>query len=290
MRPFEKNDIVVKSHAKINLSLRVIGKNEEGYHELEMVNLPLELHDVIEVEKDNDSISTYTICDDVALANHRHNLCTKAVEALRNKYHFKDNFLISIHKEIPFAAGLGGGSSNAAAVIKTIAELSKLKAKEEDLVDVGLSIGADVPFFLTNKPAKVTGIGQINEPITVKKQYFCLIVKPEEGLSTKAVYDICDNFERENIDTDSVIKALRTGDDELLAASIGNDLFKPASSILPKVGEIVKKLKDRGFPISGMSGGGSACFALSMDLKKLKVALKTFDKEGYVTRLTKVII
>lgn len=290
MHLFEKTQIVAKSYAKINLSLKVVGKNQEGYHLLEMVNLPLELHDVIEINRDDHASSTHTICDDVALNNHRHNLCTKAVEAMREKYKFKENFLISIHKEIPFAAGLGGGSSNAAAVIKSLATLLKINATKEDLVSIGLDIGADVPFFLDNKPAKVTGIGEIVEPIQVKKQYFCLVVKPEEGLSTKAVYEICDNFGHADIDTESVIRALKEGDDDLLAKSIGNDLYSPAAKLLPEVKTIVDSLKGYGLTISGMSGSGSACFALSTDMKLLKAAYKHFEKDGYIVKLAKVII
>lgn len=290
MHLFEKTQIVAKSYAKINLSLKIVGKNQEGYHLLEMVNLPLELHDVIEINRDDHANSTHTICDDVALNNHRHNLCTKAVEVMREKYKFKENFLISIHKEIPFAAGLGGGSSNAAAVIKSLATLLKINATKEDLISIGLDIGADVPFFLDNKPAKVTGIGEIVEPIQVKKQYFCLVVKPEEGLSTKAVYEICDNFGHADIDTESVIRALKEGDDDLLAKSIGNDLYSPAAKLLPEVKTIVDSLKGFGLTISGMSGSGSACFALSTDMKLLKAAYKHFEKDGYIVKLAKVII
>lgn len=289
MMLFSKNTLTVKSFAKINVSLRVLAPRPDEYHDLEMVNLPLELHDVIEVEKVPDLPDTFITCDDIGLSNARHNLCTKAVEAMRNEYRFKDNFNISIHKEIPFAAGLGGGSSNAAAVMMSLVSLLHLKADPSVLNRVGQSIGADVPFFLLNKPAIVTGIGENIQLIPVKKQYNCLIVKPQEGLSTKDVFAVCDRFERNKIETQNVVTALNNGDDGLLAANLGNDLYEPAKSLLPKVGTLVEGLKKDGFSIVSMSGSGSSVFVLSDDVKKLKDAAKKYEKMGYIVALTRTM-
>jgi 4-diphosphocytidyl-2C-methyl-D-erythritol kinase len=287
---FARNSLVVKSYAKINVSLRVLSKRPDEYHELEMVNLPLELHDVIEIEKASMVPDTFITCDDIGLANARHNLCKKAVDAMRNEYHFSDNFNIHIHKEIPFAAGLGGGSSNAAAVILAIVDLLHIKADPVILSQVGKSIGADVPFFLLNKPALVTGIGEKIQIIRVLNSYYCLIVKPVQGLSTTSVFAVADNFVRTPIDTQNVIKALGTGNDDLLANSIGNDLYAPAKSLLPEIETIVHSLQENGFSIVSMSGSGSAVFALSLDQKKIKEAAKKYEKLGYVVRLTKTSI
>jgi 4-diphosphocytidyl-2-C-methyl-D-erythritol kinase len=286
---FQKNSLSVKSYAKINVSLRVLAKREDGYHDLEMVNLPLELHDVIEIERMH-APDTYVTCDDIALSSAHHNLCAKAVEAMRNEFGFKDNFNISIHKEIPFAAGLGGGSSNAAAVMLSLASLLHLKTTPEQLNKVALSIGADVPFFMSNKPAKVTGIGEKIEVIPVKKAYNCLIVKPEQGLSTTDVFAIADKFEKQPIDTPNVVKALAVGDDALLAKSIGNDLYLPAKSLLPEVGKIVEGLKADGIDLVCMSGSGSSVYALSSDPKILAKAARKYLGLGYIVRLTKTMI
>lgn len=284
---FRKHSLVVSSYGKINLSLRVLNKKEDSYHNLEMVTLPLALHDVIEVSYVPHAEDTYITCDDIGLSNLHHNLCTKAVDAMRKEFGFKENFNISIHKEIPFAAGLGGGSSNAAAVMKALVDLLQIKTDMDTLVRVGASIGADVPFFLYGKPAFVSGIGEVVSPIEVKKSYFCLLIKPKEGLSTKAVFEACDGFERTAIETKTVIEALKTGDNDLLAKNIGNDLYHPAVSLLPVVKEIVEKLKDSGLPISMMTGSGSACFALSDDVKKLKTLCKYFSDKGCFAAITK---
>lgn len=288
---FERHTLTVKSYAKINVSLRVLSKRPDGYHELEMVNLPLELHDVITIEKTPAGSGLYITCDDVALSNTRHNLCTKMTVAMKERFGVSDDYNIQIHKEIPFAAGMGGGSSNASAVMKAMVELSHINATAEELVALGASLGADIPFFMYGKPCLVRGIGEQLTPITAKKKYFCLIVKPEEGLSTKAVYEACDNFERsDKINTKNVIDALKFGDDALLAHSIGNDLYAPGITLCPKVGDIVNQLKADGLAISNMTGSGSACFALSMDQKKLKEEARKFEKQGMQTILTKIIV
>lgn len=287
---FRRNSMVVRSYGKINLSLRVLSKKEDNYHYLEMVTLPIDLHDVIEIVIDRNNVDTHITCDDIGLSNMHHNLCTKAVDAMRKEFGFRDNFNISIHKEIPFAAGLGGGSSNAAAVMKALNSLLSLNADRETLIRIGASIGADVPFFLDMKPALVTGIGEVLTPITVKKQYLCLVVKPPKGLSTKAVFEASEGFERSKIETSEVLRALQTGDDALLAANVGNDLYAPAVSLLPEVKTIVEDLRSWDLPISSMTGSGSSCFALSDDIKKLRHAADRMREKGYFTALTKIIV
>ena len=286
---FRKNTEIVKSRAKINLSLKIVKTREDGYHELEMVMIPLELHDIIEITREPSLMDTYITCDDVGLAHLHNNLCTKAVEAMRKEFGFKDNFNINIHKEIPFAAGLGGGSSNAAAVITSIIKILNLKADPEVINRVALSIGADVPFFIEGKPSFVTGLGEQLKEISVKSTYHCLIVKPQKGLSTKEVYEVSDSCEKTSINSADVLEALKMDDFAKLSASIGNDLYLPATQILPEVKDVVEQLKSAGFPVAAMTGSGSACFGLSKDAHFVKEAAKKFKNLGYVVRVTKTI-
>lgn len=282
--------MISRSYAKINLSLKIKGKKDDGYHLLEMVNLPLQLHDIIEFSLLPSQQDTYITCDDIGLSNLKDNLCKKAFVLLKEKYDFKQNFSIHIHKEIPFAAGLGGGSSNAACVLSTLNSALKLRANMQDLEEIGVKIGADVPFFLEGKPRKVCGIGDILSPISVKKEYHCLIVKPEKGLSTKKVYAKYDESPSSSLaNTEMVIKGLETGDEALIAKSIGNDLFAPGNLLCPEVGEIYGQIQERGLYISGMTGSGSACFALSTNVHELKDAAKYFEKKGHLAILTKII-
>ncbi|MCQ2799317.1 MAG: 4-(cytidine 5'-diphospho)-2-C-methyl-D-erythritol kinase [Bacilli bacterium] len=287
---FNKNIQIVKSRAKINLSLKVVGTRENGYHDLEMVMVPLEMHDVIEIVRRPGALDTYITSDDVGLAHLHNNLCTVAVEAMRKEFGFKDNFDINIHKEIPFAAGLGGGSSNAAAVIESLIKILGIKTDDETINRIALSIGADVPFFLKGKPCLAQGLGEQLTPIEIKSPYHCLIVKPQQGLSTKAVYEVADNFDKADIDTNKILAALKEDDIVELGKDIGNDLYAPAKSLLPEVEKIVESLKADGFPVAAMTGSGSACFALSKDKKLVKEKAKDYRKLGYIVKVTKTII
>lgn len=285
---FKKHSIDKKSYAKINLSLKITGHREDGYHLLEMVNLPVTLHDVIQVRVVDDC-NTYVTADDPQLNGMKSNLCHRAVEAMREVFHFKENFIIQIHKEIPFAAGLGGGSSNAACVIEAINELLNLKATEEQLMEVALKIGTDVPFFFLNKPALLSGVGEKIKSITVKEHYHCLLIKPKEGVSTSECYKICDNFPLTDVNIENVVEGLKNGNDELIQNNMGNDLAKPAISLVPEIQLVLDKLNELGFNIYGMTGSGSSCFALTRDSKKIKEALKYFENSTYIVRPCDVI-
>ena len=278
----------IKSPAKINLSLKITGTREDGYHLLEMVNLPIDLHDVIEIEELPHGGDTYVTCDEFHLAGLHSNLCQKAVIAMRERFGFKQNYRIHIHKEIPFAAGLGGGSSNAASVMLALNKLLRLNAPMDVLKEIALSLGSDVPFFLNPKPSLVTGIGETIRPIAVKKDYHVLVVQPPKGLSTKEVYAACDASKREEIDTAKVVDALRLGDDDGILNGRGNDLYPAACELYPEVRLFVEDLK-KIFPLAAMSGSGSSVFALTSDGKAAKDAYHKMDKAGYNVFLCKVI-
>ena len=270
--------ISVKSYAKINLSLKIKGINEDGYHDLEMINLPIDLHDVIEIDTSPQYFDTFVTCDDLRLMSLRSNLVTRAVDRMREEFGFKQNFLIHIHKEIPFAAGLGGGSSNAAVTILALNKMLKLNAPKEKLIEIGKSLGSDIPFFLDPHPCLVEGIGEKMSPIQIKNAYHCVIVKPYKGLSTKEVYEACDSFPRQEIHTDKVLEGLATGNDSLIAANKGNDLAAAAISMAPEIQKVIDQLGKLGFDIYGMSGSGSSCYGLTTNPKKIKEAEKAFAK------------
>lgn len=286
---FHHSTEILKSYAKINVSLHLLGKLDNGYHELDMVFLPIDLHDSIELSFLPNSYDSFITCDDIGLANNRHNLCMKALNAMREEFHFKEQFNIVIHKNIPYAAGLGGGSSNAAAIILALNRVLHLNASKEQLEKIALTIGADVPYFFYNKPANVKGVGEIIEPFSLEQSYHVLIVKPSKGLSTKAIYEASDDFvfaHSNNQSTEKVIKALQEGNLDELSKAMSNDLYEPAKKILPDVEYVVNEMKKIGLPASMMTGSGSACFALSQNLKTIKEAAKIFEGKGYATFIT----
>jgi len=280
--------MIIQAHAKINVALNVINKRVDGYHNLDMVMLPLDLHDSIDISLLPANFDTFITCDDVSLETGEYNLCTIALKAMREKYLFKQEFRIHIHKSIPMAAGLGGGSSDAAAVMHAVCTLLKIHPEPKEILELAKKIGSDVPFFYIGQAARVSGVGEIIQPIPVVKQYCVLIVKPKEGLSTKTVFNQYDLMEKETIDVDSVVDALVTGNSAKLAASVANVLEKPAFFLLPEVKKVKESLEKDGFEIVGMSGSGSSVFALSENHHKISKAEAKYEKLGYTVVKTAI--
>ena len=281
--------LVVRSYAKINICLDITGVREDGYHLLDMVMLPLELHDTLLIEETPRAVDNYITLDDFSMVESEFNTVNKAINYLDDVFHLNTKFKIDLHKVIPMKAGLGGGSSNAAFTLNAINTYKKLNATEEQLHNIAVKIGADVPFFLHNKPARCLGIGDEIKTVNVKNNYYVLLVKPERGCSTKDVYTLCDkvhNWPHGNVE--DVIKALEDGDDELLAKSAFNVLEQSSIKMVPEIQTIKDELKALGFKIVLMSGSGSAVFALSTDKKLIKLGAKKLENK-YNIIITKVI-
>ena len=280
--------LLLKSYAKINICLNVVGKRPDGYHELDMIILPLELHDSILFTELKSAKDHFVTIDDFSLGLFKYNVATAAIEKMQAKYGFENKFRITIHKVIPMQSGLGGGSSNAATVINAVNSYLKLNLPYEELVSISTGLGADIPFFITNKPARCRGIGEKIDFVNVKNNYWCLIVKPEQGCSTEGVYKVSDQMLLPMGDVEKVKQALEEGDDDLLADSIFNALEGPAISMVPEIQVIKDKLKLAGLKIVQMSGSGSSVFALSTDKKLIHSVAKQLEKQ-YLVEVTKVL-
>lgn len=279
---------LVRTPAKINICLNVTGKREDGYHLLDMVILPLELHDSMLFNQLPTNGESYVTVDDYSLGPITYNLVTAAMEKLRKIKPFKQQYRVVIHKNIPMQSGLGGGSSNAASTLVALNQHLKLGLTEDELIEAGKSLGADIPFFIKGKPARCRGIGEQLDFVHIKNDYHCLIVKPDAGCSTKGVYEVSDTMELPTGNVETVIKALEEGDDDLLASSIFNALETPAISLVPEIKEIKQQMLDAGLKIVMMTGSGSAVFALSTNKKQLLEASKLFENK-YRVELTKVL-
>ena len=142
--------MVVKAYAKLNLVLNVTTNKQKEYHEIESLMIPISLHDSIDITVLKEGNSTFVTCDSFELAGEKFNTVTKVIDILRAKYHFKQHFRIIIYKRIFIAGGLGGGSSDAAAVILALNKILKLKMTDEEMIEVAREVGSDVPFFLFN--------------------------------------------------------------------------------------------------------------------------------------------
>lgn len=177
----------LKSNAKINLSLKIIGK-ENGYHLIDSIFVPINIYDDIEIIEHN--------CDviegmDISIND---NIIYKAICLIRNEYNIKKHFKVVIDKIIPVQAGLGGGSSNAAMTLKILNKMLGLNLSNERLVELGLLLGSDVPFFIYNKPSNVYGRGEIIKPIDNFGRLYGVLVFDDMYFSTKNVYDTYDHL------------------------------------------------------------------------------------------------
>lgn len=278
--------MIIKAFAKINLAIDVKKKDENGYHDIDMVTLPITLHDVLEMEQLISRHGIFITSDDPSLICDEGNLAFKALKAMEDNFSFSKGYRIQIYKRIPMNAGLGGGSADAAGIIRAICKLYNMDAHDPKIIKVARSIGSDVPFCLLNKPARVLGTGENIIPLDSKLDYHVIIVKPHKVLSTKDVYEKYDTIpeeEREHPDISALIEAIKIGDEQKMFENMKNGLYKPASLLCPVISGILNDFKKMGFPLYSMTGSGNACFALSKDLEQIEKAKNYFTSLNYIT-------
>lgn len=278
--------MIIKAFAKINLAIDVKKKDENGYHDIDMVTLPITLHDVLEMEQLISRHGIFITSDDSSLICDEGNLAFKALKAMEDNFSFSKGYRIQIYKRIPMNAGLGGGSADAAGIIRAICKLYNMDAHDPKIIKVARSIGSDVPFCLLNKPARVLGTGENIIPLDNKLDYHVIIIKPHKGLSTKDVYEKYDTIpeeEREHPDISALIEAIKIGDEQKMFENMKNGLYKPASLLCPVISGILNDFKKMGFPLYSMTGSGNACFALSKDLEQIEKAKNYFTSLNYIT-------
>jgi len=280
----------LKAHGKINIALNVVGKLNNGYHELDMIMVPLRVHDTIAVSRLSKKQDNRVLLNDGSIAIGLNDICGKTIKLITEKYNIKKKYEFDIYKEIPMEAGMGGGSSDAASIFKFYNKKFRLKISNEEAIKMLLPIGSDIPFFIVNKPARVKGQGEIIEPIEIKNDYYVLIVKPRQGLSTKDIYNELDKLKIKVTDIDKVIEALKIGDDNMLSKYMLNSLEEPAMNKCNKIKEIKEFLISKGLPLTLMTGSGTAVFSLSNNIYKIEEIanhLRKLNYEAFYTKLLK---
>lgn len=266
--------ISLNAHAKINLSLNVLGKREDGYHTLQMIMQTIQLHDTISIHQIPEGVEIS--CEAPYVPNNSSNIAYKAAEAMLNCFGIKSGIRIEIQKRIPVAAGLAGGSTDAAAVIKGINELLKLGIEQKELMKLGKTIGADVPYCIMGGTALAEGIGEELTPLPNLGGISVLLVKPRIGVSTVWVYKNLDLAKiSERPDTGSLITAIGTRDIKTLSSEMKNVLESVTIEKYPVIEKIKKELLRLGAAGSMMSGSGPTVFGIFEDAEKAKYA---YDK------------
>lgn len=246
--------------AKLNISLEVFGKRPDGYHDIRSVMVPVSLYDEVEVAEAPDGIAVAV--DDGSVRTDASNTCHRAARLFMERTGVPPGVRISVRKRIPAEAGLGGGSSDAAATFKGLMALTGVSPPEDALLEMAAAVGADVPFFMCGRPALVEGLGDRVSPLEWTVAFCALIVKPAFGLPTR------EGYERLRRDPGTpplrgALPALRDWDG--LVSLVGND-FEPAwAAARPEIGEIKEDLLAAGAAAAGMTGSGSAVFGLYRD-------------------------
>jgi 4-diphosphocytidyl-2-C-methyl-D-erythritol kinase len=271
------NQIVIKTPAKINYTLDVTGKREDGYHLLSSVFQTVSIYDYITITYQNSCNAEFSIsCTKPYIPCNKKNICYKAGNILEQylKKSFMENIHINIEKNIPSQAGMGGGSSDAAAVILGLIRLFDFKISDDEIIKLASKVGADVPFFFFGGTAYAEGIGDILNKVENKhKKISLVIVKPRAGISTVAAYGAVDNLKNPiHPDSDKLIKAL-SGDNLLDIAGNCANIFTKAAKI-SDVDRAISDLKSNGALNAEMTGSGSAVFGIFENEKKAEICYK----------------
>ena len=276
----------IKAYAKINVGLDVVSKRDDGYHELSMVMLPIELYDLIDIEP---ALEASFRCTPPYRIRPEKNTLLKAIEVCREAHPFESQFKIHLHKTIPSQAGLGGGSSDAAAIINYLDDYFKWKLSDEEKISLAVKVGADVPFCLFNKPAIVSGIGEKLDFFTMKNPLNLVLIQPHKGVSTKLAFKDLDIPNLVHPKISDIALALKEGNELALYESMGNSLEDKAISLVPEIDLIKKELLDYGLEFSMMTGSGSVVMGFSQDEGLLHRATKDLKSHYRFVRLTKVL-
>ena len=277
------NSIQLKSRAKINLSIDVLGKREDGYHLVEMIMQTIDLFDKIKIfSLKEDTIIIESNSLDIPLDST--NIVYKAADLIKKQYNIKEGVKIIIEKNIPIAAGMAGGSSNAAAVLVGLNQLWQLKLSENKLKELGLKLGADVPFCIGGQTALAENIGEKLTKIDgLSENIFILVCKPELFVSTKEIYEEIDSKIIEKRPNNKLlIQLLKENKIQQIADNMYNVLEEVTRERYPVIEEIEKIMMENDALGSMMSGSGPTVFGLYINREDAEICknklLKKFSQ------------
>lgn len=278
----------LKAYAKINLFLDVIGKRADGYHDLEMIMQTVDLWDEVDVEKSDEGIEL--ICDNANLPKDKGNIAYRAAELFIRTYNINRGVKIKIKKNIPVEAGLAGGSTDGAAVIKMLNIIFDKNLSQEEMISLGREIGADVPFCIVGGTAKCEGVGEIIKPLKPLRDCILVLVKPNFGVSTKEVFNKIDSKSYVHPSIDKILKGISEGNLSKIGSSLNNVLEQVTIEQNPIIGDIKEMIKSNGSLGTLMSGSGPTVYGIFDDLHKAENCYKEAIKSYNQVFLTKTII
>jgi len=281
--------VKLKANAKINLSLDVLGRRPNGYHDVRMIMQSIDLSDYITIE--NNTMNTIIIkCDNNEILCDESNLIYKAAKKILENTGYTKGITISLEKNIPIAAGMAGGSTDAAATLIGLNEFLKLGLSTDELKAIGVTLGADIPFCIEGGTCLSEGIGEILSKIDSCPNCYLVIAKPDIGVSTKFVYE---NLHLDNKvlhpDVDAMIKSIHATDLAGVTNNLGNILETVTLTHYPIISQIKENLMAHGALGALMSGSGPTVFGIFDNYDDAKNALiilhEQIDfKQGFITK------
>ena len=277
----QKTDSYLKipAYAKINLSLDVVGRRPDGYHLVRMIMQTLQLHDDIELsETEEAGVHLETDCPDLPVDGS--NLVVRAAERMLKEFAPEKGVYIRLAKKIPLSAGLAGGSTDAAAVLRGMNSLFSLRLDSRELCQIGVELGADVPFCVCGGTALSEGIGEILTPVPPLPECAIVLAKPRIPVSTADIYHRFDQqTEVDHPDIDGQRKALLKGDLNGVVRHMKNVLEPVTAGLHPEIHAIRKRLLEMEALGARMSGSGPTVFGLFSNKEKAEQAMRILQKE-----------
>lgn len=272
-----------KAYAKVNIGLDVLRRREDGYHDVKMVMQTVNLFDELTIE-DTESEGIFISTNDSEIPTNEDNLIYKAIKLLMDEFAIKKGVKVDLIKNIPVAAGMAGGSTDAAAAMTGINELFSLNLSKEDLMRRAVRIGADVPYCIMGGTALSEGIGEVLTPVSGMPQCHILIAKPEINVSTKFVYEnLHANELKWHPDIDGLVDSINKSDLRGIASKMENVLETVTAKEYPIIEDIKAFMKENGALNSIMSGSGPTVFGIFDDEKTAKNAYERLVEKN-VTR------
>ena len=277
-----------KAYAKVNITLDVVGKREDGYHLLNMIMQNIDIYDVITIEKIESGIEI--TCNKPYVPTDERNLAYKAAKLFKDTFNITSGVSINIKKNIPVAAGLAGGSTDCAAVLKIMNKLFQVNADNEKLMELGVKLGADVPYCINGGTALCEGIGEILTPLKPFKNHIIVLVKPPFGVSTKDVYK---NFDlgrvKNHPETDKVITYMNEDNLYEVAKNMKNLLENVTLKKHKVISSIKSEMESLGAIKAMMSGSGPTVFAFFDDMMKAQRCYDEMKKKYNDTFITRTV-
>lgn len=274
----------IKAYAKINLGLDVVGRMSNGYHEVRMVMQTVGVYDELELTRGGEGIRLTS--DNNSIPLNKDNLIYKAAEIMKDEYHIREGIQIHLKKKIPIAAGMAGGSSDAAAVFKGINRMFDLGCSLKELFSLGVRVGADVPYCILGGTALAEGIGEKLTALTPAPECYVLIAKPDINVSTRYVYEHLDEEGIEfHPDIDGMVKSIEESSLQGILDRMGNVLENVTAAKYPIIGRLKNEMKKLGALNALMSGSGPTVFGIFIDEGEAAQAYERMKASGAVKQL-----